>query len=776
MASDYLDFDIAITRDGTGYAANVLASPAGEASAPFALPFGAADLAQFMVAVGPPRVSSRRLVPAASRVVDVKDYGSRLGRALLSGDVDTAFRASLAAATSQGRDLRVRLRLDAVPELDPVPWEYLYDTRLDRFLTLSKETPLVRLMDSLERPPVITVEPPLRVLVMISSPSDMPELAVEREEQLLRATTGDLVKSGQLELVVLENATLTELQRALLDEYHVFHFVGHGGFDQESQEGVLVLEREDGTAHRVSGSRLGTLLHDARGLQLAVLNACEGARSSGRDAFSGVAQEFVRRGLPAVVAMQTEISDRAALVFTHEFYWFLTRGLPIDAAMCEVRKAMAISDEASEWGTAVLLRSGVDQPFSIKPTAAAAAPAREGRWESLYEGAQGALAANAPETALPMLEQLASERPGYQDVTELIERVRPAVTGETPVAVAPPAVTARVPATAAGHADVGQPPADGGRPGGADGDRPGGGSAIGRSRPRIWLRVIGGVVALGAVLFMILVFLETLRGDPGDQVTPTAAAEPTDGSTAASEPTAAVDAIAAACGPAPAAPTAVGALSASCATTAPRVDGDFAEWWELPGVGVENQVFPVSPPPADFSSIWQAQWDREALYLHVEVTDPAITEVDLGQPSQFWRGDSISFEFGPDPRGLGAGDPVRNGLDRHVMIGVTADGAAAAVNVTARNTFQAGLLEPAMTTAAVRTADGYEIEARIPWVALGVGSPSRGDVFAANLNVSDAAVSRSWELARLISSNPDRTGANQPHPGTWQWLVLEDTA
>ena len=103
-------------------------------------------------------------------------------------------------------------------------------------------------------------------------------------------------------------------------------------------------------------------------MQLAVLNACEGARTSGRDAFSGVGQALVRQGLPAVVAMQTEISDRAALVFSHEFYWFLTQGLGIDAAMCEVRKAMAVSDEASEWGTAVLLRSGTDQPFTFTST------------------------------------------------------------------------------------------------------------------------------------------------------------------------------------------------------------------------------------------------------------------------------------------------------------------------------------------------------------------------------------------------------------------------
>ena len=397
MSRDYLDFDVAVTREGQGYAAHVLSSPVGEVSAPSPSPSLATDLAQFMIAVGPPRVvleaaragggagrSTSRSTAAGSVTPSSPE---RWGRP--SGTVSTAARAD-------GRDLRLRLRLDAVPDLDPVPWEYLYDTTLGRFLTLSQETPIVRLLDSLERPPAVRVEAPLRVLVMISSPSDLPELAVDRERQLLMATTGDLVASGRLTVTVLEEATLTALQRALLDDFHVFHFIGHGGFDQDAQEGVLVLEREDGTAHRVSGARLGTLLHDARTMQLAVLNACEGARTSGRDAFSGVAQALVRQGLPAVVAMQTEISDRAALVFSHEFYYFLTRGLGIDAAICEVRKAMAVSDEASEWGTAVLLRSGADQPFSFTAGAAAGAERPEGRLESLYDAAKGALAGERP--------------------------------------------------------------------------------------------------------------------------------------------------------------------------------------------------------------------------------------------------------------------------------------------------------------------------------------------------------------------------------------------
>jgi hypothetical protein len=429
VSERYVDFDVVITRDPDGYVVRLPGhrGPDGEPlSAPFALPFSPTELAGFMVAVGPPRVSSRRLVPVSQRVGDVRELGQRLGDALLAGAVGATFRSQVDAATSSGADVRLRLDLEGAPDLQPVPWEYLYSAELGRFLTLSNRTPIVRQVRAFGVPVPVVVTPPLRVLVMISSPRDVPALAVDRERQLLEATTKDLVDAGLLELVVLDNATLPALQRALLDPFHVLHFVGHGGFDRELDQGVLVLERDDGTAHRVTGDRLGTLLHDARDLQLAVLNACEGARTSGRDAFSGVGQALVQQGLPAVVAMQTEISDRAALVFSHELYSYLTRGLGIDAAICEVRKAMATSDEASEWGTAVLLRSarGTDEPFTFVRSGLAQ-PGQEERWKSLYSAARGALASDARATAVPMLEQLAAERPDYADVTQLLEQVRP---------------------------------------------------------------------------------------------------------------------------------------------------------------------------------------------------------------------------------------------------------------------------------------------------------------------------------------------------------------
>ena len=756
MERDYLDFEVSIETTAAGQVARVTSSPAGTGDAAFSLPFKPVELAQFMTAVGPPRVSSRRLVPAEAPVREVKDYGARLGGALLAGDVGRLFRESLSTAKGQGAGLRVRLFLEATPDLEPVPWEYLYDSELGRFLTLSTQTPIVRSFDALDVPAAVRVTAPLRVLVLISSPSDVPELAVAHEEELLRATTADLVSSGRLELVVLTEATLSTLQRALLDTFHVFHFIGHGGFDETAGEGVLVLERPDGTAHRVGASRLGTLLHDANGMQLVVLNACEGARTSGRDAFSGVAQALVRQGLPAVVAMQTEISDKAALVFSHEFYYFLTRGLPIDAAICEVRKAMATSDEVSEWGTAVLVRSGSDQPFDVSALDTLAEPAPEGRWESLYAAAKSSLASATPQAAVPLLERIAAERPDYADVTELLERVKVGPDGEgQPHVEADPHVqqedrdrkewAAREQARRERQQrDLDRRTQHDARA--SDSRAPG----SRRWRPTRVLKLVA-LAALLAVAFLGWRFLPSLlqRAEP---------------------------IVGIACGsPSQSSPPET-TFVVGCAPVAPVVDGEFDDWRSVTLHPVTAVVDQRGGVRAGLSGSFQLLWDKDALFVHAAVTDSQITPVRTSSPGSFWTGDGISFEFGPDPRALGPQDTVRAGQDLHVMIGVVEDGdrdGIAAINPVSKGQFVSGDVAPSIDVARRATADGYELEARVPWSSLGLTiPPARGTVIGMNLNVSDAE--RTGRLKAMLSSNPDRVASAQRHPGLWQTVLLWD--
>jgi hypothetical protein len=86
-----------------------------------------------------------------------------------------------------------------------------------------------------------------------------------------------------------------------------------------------------------------------------MLSACEGARTGAHDIFSSTAATLLRRGIPAVVAMQYEITDEAAIEFARAFYEALADAVPVDAAVGEARKTISrIVSSSLEWGTPVL--------------------------------------------------------------------------------------------------------------------------------------------------------------------------------------------------------------------------------------------------------------------------------------------------------------------------------------------------------------------------------------------------------------------------------------
>jgi formylglycine-generating enzyme required for sulfatase activity len=252
------------------------------------------------------------------------------------------------------------LRLKA-PELNDLPWEYLHSPDFNRFLSLSVDTPIVRYLEVAQPPRTITVSPPLRTLVVISSPSQYPPLDTEQEWKRVSSALAPLEERGMIKPERLDIATLSNFQQTLrCGEYHIIHFIGHGAFDAAQNDGVLVFEDENELGVSVSGEYLGTLLHDHKSLQLVILNACEGARTSAKDPFAGVAQSLVQQGVPAVIAMQAEISDQAAITFSHEFYKAIADHYPVDAALSEARKAIFAQGNDIEWGTPVLFTSTPD--------------------------------------------------------------------------------------------------------------------------------------------------------------------------------------------------------------------------------------------------------------------------------------------------------------------------------------------------------------------------------------------------------------------------------
>jgi len=292
--NSYYNFDLLIEKFETKYRAHVIDSPIGMASTEFDLPLSDLQLENYILRMGQTR-AGKRLPFDSGELKAVKQCGESLFGAVFSGDVYTCYAMSWELAREQGKGLRVRLHID-VPEFHDYPWELLYNSRTNQFLALSNDTPIIRFFEMPFPKQPLFMELPIKVLVMISSPKGFPPLNVEDEWNRLESAFEPLIERGLVVLERLAKPTLSELQKALRrNQFHIFHFIGHGKFVVHQQDGVLLMEEElSGRGRPVSGQYLGILLHDHQWLRMVVLNACEGARTSQSDPYAGVAQSLVQ--------------------------------------------------------------------------------------------------------------------------------------------------------------------------------------------------------------------------------------------------------------------------------------------------------------------------------------------------------------------------------------------------------------------------------------------------------------------------------------------------
>jgi hypothetical protein len=231
-------------------------------------------------------VSARRVMSDTEAAI--QSVGLRLFESTFTGAIGTAYRTSMAVASERGKGVQIALRLTA-PGLAALPWEALFDAQTGTYLC--RKEPLVRHVPAPYSPAALAIEPPLRVLGMISSPRGLPALDVSAERERLEEALRPHLESGRVELHWLDDVSWTGVHGKLLEqEWHVLHFIGHGIYDTETDEGVLAFTGRDGRADYVTASSLADLLDEAEPTpRLVVLNSCESGAAGTSDLFSGTA-------------------------------------------------------------------------------------------------------------------------------------------------------------------------------------------------------------------------------------------------------------------------------------------------------------------------------------------------------------------------------------------------------------------------------------------------------------------------------------------------------
>ena len=198
-------------------------------------------------------VAGRRIIPAHEQ--RLRRVGQHLFEALFSGSVLGTYRASLAIAQERGEPLRVVLRLTA-PQLAALPWEALFDPEIEAYIC--RKEPLVRHVPAPYTREPLEVTPPLRVLGLVASPRGLPALDVAAEQQHLSEALATPIGEGLIELEWLAQASWKAVQEKLLSApWHVLHFIGHGDYDVDTDQGVIALVGEDGRSESGGGRAAG---------------------------------------------------------------------------------------------------------------------------------------------------------------------------------------------------------------------------------------------------------------------------------------------------------------------------------------------------------------------------------------------------------------------------------------------------------------------------------------------------------------------------------------
>jgi len=357
MSKEYVDCEIEIQSRRGGVFPFTIHAPGGEAAGKLRLPIDDPVYQQLM----------SRLVALNTNEAMLGQIGQILFKALFQGQVKEVYAGSQAMLQDH-QGLRIKLNIAASEnDVAALPWELLNDP--DRGPLALLDMPVVRYLPQPIRIPTLKIALPLKIL--LTGAQTPPPVNVERELGVIAATLARL--GTQVQYAIEPHLTTSILRKRLREGFHVWHFVGHGGFTDDPTTATLRFEDETGDLDEISATQLGIMLNRS-GVRLILLDACESGKLA-TDPFRSIAPALIRAQVPAVVAMQFPVSQESTRAFAGEFYRTLTEGFPIDACVTEGRKAVVdVSGLRNpDWSIPVVYTRAPDGKLFDLPAASATA-------------------------------------------------------------------------------------------------------------------------------------------------------------------------------------------------------------------------------------------------------------------------------------------------------------------------------------------------------------------------------------------------------------------
>ncbi|WP_199295852.1 CHAT domain-containing protein [Trichocoleus sp. FACHB-591] len=248
--------------------------------------------------------------------------------------------------------LRVELDIDerGMPEIAALPWEFMclpQKVNLGEIRFATDPSIVFSRRRSQWNPasPIKLKEgEKLRIALAISAPDSLPTVKYQPIQEALEKLANDQAIPIEL-LPIVGSANAEAINEILREEPHIFHFIGHGRLQNESNQEVGQIAFTDpdfeDEAMWVDADFFSGLFAQHRP-GVVMLQACEGGMLSASQAFAGVASRVVQMNIPVVVAMQYEVSNSSASRFARKFYDRLAKGDPVDIAAQNGRQSIAL--------------------------------------------------------------------------------------------------------------------------------------------------------------------------------------------------------------------------------------------------------------------------------------------------------------------------------------------------------------------------------------------------------------------------------------------------
>jgi len=282
-------------------------------------------------------------------IADMAAYGRQLGELLWqSGGVGPMLAEAWAATTSNNIPLRLSLSIDpAAAVLHALRWETLPDPVTGAPLLTNENIVFSRYLSSQDwRGVQLRSQAQLQALLVVANPTDvtqygLAEVKVAQELATAAAAVGTIPYRA---LPTAGRASLTNLIAHLREGVDILYLVAHGKL-HEGEPWLWLEDPTTGKTDRVSGTTLATNLRDLpTRTQLVVLASCQSAGSSKGEsttedggALAALGPQLAAAGVPAVVAMQGNVTMGTVSEFMPVFLTELRRDGRIDRAMAAAR-------------------------------------------------------------------------------------------------------------------------------------------------------------------------------------------------------------------------------------------------------------------------------------------------------------------------------------------------------------------------------------------------------------------------------------------------------